>query len=117
MGDAGFDDRTFAEFPSLLRAGDVLVLNETRVVRARLHALRDGGGEAELLLLRPHAHAAYDPSAREWLALVRPGRNCCPLPARQAPSARYANPSTARSVRSDAICRVTSAIKLFTTLM
>jgi len=66
--------RTFADFPSLLRAGDVLVLNETRVVRARLRGERERGGGAELLLLRPRAHAAFDPAAREWLALVRPGR-------------------------------------------
>jgi len=72
-GDA-LEHRTFAEFPSLLRAGDVLAINETRVVRARLHATRDGGGDAELLLLRPRAHAAFDPTAREWFALVRPGR-------------------------------------------
>ncbi|MBV8297933.1 MAG: tRNA preQ1(34) S-adenosylmethionine ribosyltransferase-isomerase QueA [Candidatus Eremiobacteraeota bacterium] len=72
-GDA-LEHRTFADFPSLLRAGDVLVINETRVVRARLHVERDGGGAAELLLLRPRAHAAFDPAAREWLALVRPGR-------------------------------------------
>jgi S-adenosylmethionine:tRNA ribosyltransferase-isomerase len=68
------EHRTFAEFPALLCAGDVLVLNETRVVRARLRAVREHGGSAELLLLRPRAHAAFDPSAREWLALVRPGR-------------------------------------------
>lgn len=68
------EHRTFAGFPALLRAGDVLVLNETRVVRARLHARREHGGHAEVLLLRPRAHAAFDPSAREWLALVRPGR-------------------------------------------
>ena len=43
-------------------------------MRARLHATRESGGGAELLLLRPRAHAAFDPSAREWLALVRPGR-------------------------------------------
>jgi len=66
--------RNFAGFPSLLRAGDVLVLNETRVVRARLRGERERGGGAELLLLRPRAHAAFDPTAREWLALVRPGR-------------------------------------------
>jgi len=72
-GDA-LEHRTFADFPSLLRAGDVLAINETRVVRARLRATREGGGDAELLLLRPRAHAAFDPSAREWLALVRPGR-------------------------------------------
>ncbi|MEO9136098.1 MAG: tRNA preQ1(34) S-adenosylmethionine ribosyltransferase-isomerase QueA, partial [Casimicrobiaceae bacterium] len=68
------EDHTFADFPSLLRAGDVLVLNETRVVRARLHGTREGGGTIEVLLLRPRAQAAYDPSAREWLALVRPAR-------------------------------------------
>jgi S-adenosylmethionine:tRNA ribosyltransferase-isomerase len=72
--------RTFADFPSLLRAGDVLVLNETRVVRARLRGVREPGRDGgaargiELLLLRPRAQAAFDPSAREWLALVRPGR-------------------------------------------
>jgi len=52
----------------------VLAVNETRVVRARLRATREHGGAAELLLLRPRAHAAFDPAAREWLALVRPGR-------------------------------------------
>jgi S-adenosylmethionine:tRNA ribosyltransferase-isomerase len=52
----------------------VLAINETRVVRARLNARRERGGHAELLLLRPRAHAAFDPSAQEWLALVRPGR-------------------------------------------
>ena len=67
--------RGFADFPDLLRAGDVLVLNETRVVRARLRAERERGGAAELLLLRPRAQAAFDPAAREWLALVRPGRS------------------------------------------
>jgi S-adenosylmethionine:tRNA ribosyltransferase-isomerase len=73
-GDGALEHRSFADFPSLLRAGDVLVINETRVVRARLHAVRDDGREVELLLLRPRDRAAYDPSAREWLALVRPGR-------------------------------------------
>ena len=70
----GLEHRTFADFPELLRAGDVLVLNETRVVRARLHVQRERGGSGELLLLRPRDHAAFDPSAREWLSLVRPGR-------------------------------------------
>ncbi|HZO94620.1 MAG TPA: tRNA preQ1(34) S-adenosylmethionine ribosyltransferase-isomerase QueA [Candidatus Baltobacteraceae bacterium] len=72
--DGSLRDLVFAEFPSVLRAGDVLVLNETRVVRARLPALREGGARAEVLLLRPRGGGAFDPSAREWLALVRPGR-------------------------------------------
>ena len=52
----------------------MLVLNETRVIRARLRAQRDSGGGAEILLLRPRGGSAFDPGAREWLALVRPGR-------------------------------------------
>jgi S-adenosylmethionine:tRNA ribosyltransferase-isomerase len=68
------EDRTFADFPAQLRRGDVLVLNETRVIRARLFAAREGGGNAELLLLRPRVPGRFDPGAREWLALVRPGR-------------------------------------------
>ncbi len=72
--DGAADDRVFAEFPALLRAGDVLVLNETRVVRARLRARREGGASAEVLLLRPRGGGGFDPTAREWLALVRPGR-------------------------------------------
>jgi S-adenosylmethionine:tRNA ribosyltransferase-isomerase len=72
-GDA-VQDRTFSDFPALLRAGDVLVINETRVIRARLHATRERGGNAELLLLRPRGSGGFDSGAREWLALVRPGR-------------------------------------------
>jgi S-adenosylmethionine:tRNA ribosyltransferase-isomerase len=75
LGAGGaLDHRVFADFPALLRAGDVLVLNETRVVRARLRVKLAGGGDGELLLLRPRARAGFDPAAREWLALVRPGR-------------------------------------------
>jgi S-adenosylmethionine:tRNA ribosyltransferase-isomerase len=76
--DGSFEHRTFAAFADLLRAGDVLVVNETRVVRARLRARREGGAGAELLLLRPRTAGPFDPSAREWLALVRPGRKLRP---------------------------------------
>ena len=65
----------FTAFPALLRAGDVLVVNETRVIRARLRGTREpGGGRAEILLLRPAGGGPFDPAEREWLALVRPGR-------------------------------------------
>lgn len=73
--ESRLEDRVFTDFPSLLRAGDVLVLNETRVIRARLSATREpGGGAAEVLLLRPADRERFDPSARRWLALVKPGR-------------------------------------------
>jgi len=56
-----------ADLPGLLRAGDMLVLNDTRVIPARVRARRPTGGRLELLLLRPTAVAG------EWEALVRGG--------------------------------------------
>jgi S-adenosylmethionine:tRNA ribosyltransferase-isomerase len=74
LGDT-FEHEIFRDFPSLLRAGDVLVVNETRVIRARLRGVREpGGGAAEVFLLRPAGGGAFDYRAREWLALVKPGR-------------------------------------------
>ena len=42
----------FTDLPGFLRAGDLLVVNDTRVVKARLAAEKDSGGQAELLLER-----------------------------------------------------------------
>ncbi len=61
--------RSFAELPSLLRPGDVLAVNDTRVFPARLIGTRlPGGGAAECFLIRP----AADPDS--WIALVHPGQ-------------------------------------------
>ena len=67
-------DSEFAEFPSLLEPGDLLVLNDTRVISARLYAgrtlLRDHEkptGRIEVLLTEPAGENL-------WRALVRPGR-------------------------------------------
>jgi S-adenosylmethionine:tRNA ribosyltransferase-isomerase len=71
--------RSFADLPSLLRPSDLLVVNETRVIRARLRGTREpGGGAAEIFLLRPAAGGAFDPAARDWHALVKPGRKLRP---------------------------------------
>jgi S-adenosylmethionine:tRNA ribosyltransferase-isomerase len=51
-GDGRLEDRRFADLPRLLRAGDLLVINDTRVVRARLRAQKASGGQVELLLER-----------------------------------------------------------------
>lgn len=59
--------RAVRDLPELLRAGDLLIVNDTRVLPARLFARRSGGGEVELLL-------AERLDARQWLCLVRPGR-------------------------------------------
>src|SRR5450759_3022048 len=45
-------DRRFAELPQLLRAGDVLVFNDTRVIKARLYGVKASGGRIEALVER-----------------------------------------------------------------
>ncbi len=45
-------DRVFRDFPSLLRAGDLLVFNDTQVVKARLYGEKPTGGRLELLVER-----------------------------------------------------------------
>ncbi len=79
-----WEDREFRDFPQFLGAGDCLVLNDSRVFPARLFGRRAGvrsmpigknnpkrreylSGQVEVFLLQPVG-------AREWTALVRPGR-------------------------------------------
>jgi S-adenosylmethionine:tRNA ribosyltransferase-isomerase len=45
-------DRRFRDLPSLLQRGDLLVFNDTRVIRARLHGHKDTGGRVEALIER-----------------------------------------------------------------
>ena len=64
--------RNVADLPQLLSPGDLLVVNNTRVIPARLFARRrPGGGRIELLLVRKLAD-------REWLSLAKPGRKAQP---------------------------------------
>ncbi len=49
---AACNDRQFAELPELLRRGDLLVFNDTRVIHARLRARKSTGGRAEVLIER-----------------------------------------------------------------
>ncbi len=68
------EHRIFRDLPEYLRTGDVLVLNETRVIAARVFGTRPTGGHVELLLLRPTHHGRYDPQATRWQTLAKPGR-------------------------------------------
>jgi S-adenosylmethionine:tRNA ribosyltransferase-isomerase len=70
-----FRHGTILDLPSWLRRGDLLVVNRSRVIPARLHARRAGGGAAEVLLVAP-LDAADDVTAgaTRWKALVRPAR-------------------------------------------
>ena len=45
-------DRSFADLPQLLQPGDLLVFNDTRVIPARLAAVKDTGGHVEILIER-----------------------------------------------------------------
>jgi S-adenosylmethionine:tRNA ribosyltransferase-isomerase len=68
-------DRRFSDLPEYVREGDVLVLNETRVIAARIFGERDpSGGRVEFLLLHPARTARYDPAAKRWIALAKPAR-------------------------------------------
>ncbi len=60
-----------ADLPGLLRPGDVVVVNDSRVRPARLHLRKATGARIELLLLEPTGEG-------EWEALVRPGRRVPP---------------------------------------
>ncbi|HEY0681078.1 MAG TPA: tRNA preQ1(34) S-adenosylmethionine ribosyltransferase-isomerase QueA [Steroidobacter sp.] len=63
---APLQDLKFTDFPELLRAGDLLVFNDTRVIPARVHGVKPTGGQVEILLERvldgnrilAHVHAS-----------------------------------------------------------
>ena len=61
------EHRHFYELPQYLHEGDCLVLNDSRVLPARLFGVRDTGGAVEVLLLR-------DLGGGAWECLTRPGK-------------------------------------------
>lgn len=63
--------RIFSELPELLHPGDCLVMNDSRVLPARLMGMRQTGGVVEVLLLR-------DLGGGRWECLTRPGRKTRP---------------------------------------
>ena len=66
-GSAPPDHRTVADLPDLVRPGDVVVVNDSRVLPARLRLRRATGGAVEVLLLESLG-------AMTWEAMVRPAR-------------------------------------------
>ncbi len=65
------EHRIFSELPELLHPGDCLVMNDSRVLPARLMGMRETGGVVEVLLLR-------DLGGGRWDCLTRPGRKTRP---------------------------------------
>lgn len=80
-----FEDRSFSELPGMLRAGDLLVLNDSRVIPARLFATRGGlttqhsspapSGHVEVLLTQ---RLASSQGHNDWTALVKPAKKVQP---------------------------------------
>jgi len=65
--------RVFSELPFLLRRGDLLVVNDTKVLHGRLRAVRATGGAVEVFLLSPLPEAGAAGEER-WEALARPSK-------------------------------------------
>ncbi len=66
--DGRIEHRRFLDLPAFLRRGDLLVLNDSRVIPARLRGFKPhSGGELEVLLVEENA-------VNDWWALLRPGK-------------------------------------------
>jgi len=74
-GSGKTSHRGFRELPALLHSGDLLVVNRSRVLPARLLGRLRGGGAAEILLLRD---VSAEHAGGAWEAFVRPGRRLRP---------------------------------------
>jgi S-adenosylmethionine:tRNA ribosyltransferase-isomerase len=120
-----FEHRTFRDIAALIHPGDVLVLNETRVIPARLLGTRPGGGAAEVVLLHPAAGRTAVPLEdgdadwpADWFALVRPGPKLrpgrvVPVGAELDVEIMDALPDGTRLVRLHTGMRVRTAIERF----
>ncbi|MEB3241503.1 MAG: tRNA preQ1(34) S-adenosylmethionine ribosyltransferase-isomerase QueA [Synechococcus sp.] len=69
--ETGCRDRQVWDLLEELQRGDLLVVNDTRVLRARLQVRRAGGGLGELLVLEPQGQG-------QWLCLARPAKRLRP---------------------------------------
>ncbi len=67
LSNEGQFHRHFYDLPDLVQAGDVIVMNDTRVINARLMGTRPSGGRVEILLVE---RLPDD----DWLALLRPAK-------------------------------------------
>jgi S-adenosylmethionine:tRNA ribosyltransferase-isomerase len=71
-----FSHRHFFNFPDLLKKGDVLVLNDSKVIPARLYGQKETGAAIEVLLLT--RIEGNDPCRTVWESLLRPGKRVRP---------------------------------------
>ncbi len=74
-GTAAFEDRTMCDLPGLLRRGDALVVNDTKVLAVNLRGRRIGRGDREPDIA---ATLVKRLDGARWLALVKPGKRLVP---------------------------------------
>jgi S-adenosylmethionine:tRNA ribosyltransferase-isomerase len=73
---AALQDRHITDLPELLRSGDLLVMNDTRVLHARLYGQKDSGGQVEVLVERPLSSNSTDPYGdTDALAQIRASKS------------------------------------------
>ena len=71
-GDGRIEHRQFPDLPGLLRPGDALIVNDSRVIPARLRGVKPAsGGEIEALLVEENA-------PNDWWVMLRPGKRVRP---------------------------------------
>jgi S-adenosylmethionine:tRNA ribosyltransferase-isomerase len=109
--DGSMEHRRFSDLPHYLRPGDVLVLNDSRVIPARLRGRNArSGGEFELLLLEENGR-------NDWWVMLRPGRrarvgteivltNLDGTPAKARASVVEVNPEGHRRLRFEGVSDV-----------
>ncbi|RQW79409.1 MAG: tRNA preQ1(34) S-adenosylmethionine ribosyltransferase-isomerase QueA [Methylococcus sp.] len=87
--DSQLADRGFADLPDLLRPGDLLVLNDTRVMPARLYGRKSSGGRIEILIERAIspslalAHVRASKSPKPGTMLLLDGGHACQVEERR----------------------------------
>ena len=79
-GSASAEHRSVSDLGELLRPGDLVVMNDTKVLAARLFTRRPTGGNTEVLLLEPDGPPAVALTAAvsQWVGLVRPSKKVAP---------------------------------------
>ena len=65
--DNTIEHKIFNQLPDLLNSGDLLLLNDTKVIPARMYGKKSTGAEVEVLLVEEKSHNC-------WLSLVKPGK-------------------------------------------
>jgi S-adenosylmethionine:tRNA ribosyltransferase-isomerase len=68
---ASWEHRSFSHLPEYLKAGDALVVNDTKVFPARLIGRKESGGKVEVLLVRKKGRPLESPNSQEWECLAQ----------------------------------------------